>query len=174
DHNGENDVGGVLSVADDGPKADDRQCADEAEGAGDVVADDLRYHGDQDGEQHEGRRKRSGNIDALASPAINPGHRGAQEQRREQSNQNVERCDIRPVHKRRFQKVRHRDGSACPFTRTIEPASFTYPRATAASRYFEIGWGLSANPSTNCLNTTGISRRYFNSIIMRFSVSNSP
>ena len=53
DRDGKNHVRRILRVADDGAEADDRERADETEGARHVVADDLRDHRDEDRQQHE-------------------------------------------------------------------------------------------------------------------------
>ena len=47
DRDREDHVGGVLRIANDGTEPDDRERADQAERARDIVADHLRHHRDQ-------------------------------------------------------------------------------------------------------------------------------
>ena len=58
DHHREDHKGGVLGIPDDRSKPDDRERAHKAEGARDVVADHLRHHRDEYGEEDQRRRER--------------------------------------------------------------------------------------------------------------------
>lgn len=60
----------VFRVLNDGAEPYDGQCADEAEGQRDVLADHLRDHRDQHAEHRQGAGKRSGDSPAAAASAI--------------------------------------------------------------------------------------------------------
>ena len=75
DGDGEDDEGGVAGVADDGAETDNGEGSDEAEGAGDVVADDLGDHGDQDREENEGGGE-GGFVRNAGGFGVNPGDGG--------------------------------------------------------------------------------------------------
>ena len=80
---------------------------DQAERERDVVADDLRHHGDQHGEQHQRRGECRRDVHFVARPPVDQRHQAAEHRGQTQADQDPDRRELGPVNERPFEGFKH-------------------------------------------------------------------